>query len=175
MTSYHWVTYWNKPTKRCRSNDGSPGIDGMTFEDVEEYGVRRFLEELGEDLRKRIYKPDPPLLANIYMNLLDRIVNKAGGYFARQGIRMIRYRVTRYGKRTLMIGYSPLTQMIGYSLAFSFQLSTFCFLLSTLFSLLSSLFSLLSTLYSLLSSPFSLIPSLFSLLPCLSILPGIPG
>ena len=45
--------------KRCRSNDGSPGIDGMTFKDVEEYGVQRFLEELGEDLRKRTYKPDP--------------------------------------------------------------------------------------------------------------------
>lgn len=32
-----------------------------------------------------------PLLANIYMNLLDRIVNKPEGYFARMGIRMIRY------------------------------------------------------------------------------------
>jgi group II intron reverse transcriptase/maturase len=32
-----------------------------------------------------------PLLANIYMNLLDRIVNKGGSYFAEQGIRLIRY------------------------------------------------------------------------------------
>jgi group II intron reverse transcriptase/maturase len=32
-----------------------------------------------------------PLLANIYMNLLDRIVNKINGYFAKQGIQMIRY------------------------------------------------------------------------------------
>jgi RNA-directed DNA polymerase len=32
-----------------------------------------------------------PLLANIYMNLLDRIVNKMNGYFANQGIKMIRY------------------------------------------------------------------------------------
>jgi len=32
-----------------------------------------------------------PLLANIYMNLLDRIVNKEGGYFCNQGIQMIRY------------------------------------------------------------------------------------
>jgi len=32
-----------------------------------------------------------PLLANIYMNLLDRIVNKPQGYFARKGVRMIRY------------------------------------------------------------------------------------
>lgn len=32
-----------------------------------------------------------PLLANIYMNLLDRIVNKVNGYFHKQGIKMIRY------------------------------------------------------------------------------------
>ena len=32
-----------------------------------------------------------PLLANIYMNLLDRIVNKTEGYFAQKGITMIRY------------------------------------------------------------------------------------
>ena len=32
-----------------------------------------------------------PLLANIYMNLLDRIVNNPRGYFSKRGIRMIRY------------------------------------------------------------------------------------
>jgi len=32
-----------------------------------------------------------PLLANIYMNLLDRIVNRPDGYFDKQGVRMIRY------------------------------------------------------------------------------------
>jgi len=32
-----------------------------------------------------------PLLANIYMNLLDRIVNNPMGYFSSQGIKMIRY------------------------------------------------------------------------------------
>lgn len=32
-----------------------------------------------------------PLLANIYMNLLDRIVNNPEGYFSKRGIRMIRY------------------------------------------------------------------------------------
>jgi len=32
-----------------------------------------------------------PLLANIYMNLLDRIVNDPQGYFSKRGIRMIRY------------------------------------------------------------------------------------
>lgn len=32
-----------------------------------------------------------PLLANIYLNLLDRIVNNPKGYFTRRGISMIRY------------------------------------------------------------------------------------
>ncbi len=32
-----------------------------------------------------------PLLANIYMNLLDRIVNNPNGYFSKRGIKMIRY------------------------------------------------------------------------------------
>lgn len=32
-----------------------------------------------------------PLLANIYMNLLDRIVNKPDGYFGSKGISLIRY------------------------------------------------------------------------------------
>ena len=32
-----------------------------------------------------------PLLANIYMNLLDRIVNKPKGYYYQKGIKMIRY------------------------------------------------------------------------------------
>jgi len=32
-----------------------------------------------------------PLLANIYMNLLDRIINNPQGYFSKRGIRMIRY------------------------------------------------------------------------------------
>ena len=42
---------------RCRANAGSPGVDGMTFKDVEEYGCEKFLKELGEELRKRTYKP----------------------------------------------------------------------------------------------------------------------
>jgi group II intron reverse transcriptase/maturase len=32
-----------------------------------------------------------PLLANIYMNVMDRIVNKPEGYFSKRGIKMIRY------------------------------------------------------------------------------------
>jgi group II intron reverse transcriptase/maturase len=44
---------------RCKSNDGSPGIDRMTFEDVETNGRAQFLEEIKSELSKRTYKPQP--------------------------------------------------------------------------------------------------------------------
>ena len=36
---------------RCRSNDGAPGVDGQTFEDIEAYGRERWLDELTTELR----------------------------------------------------------------------------------------------------------------------------
>ncbi|PNW28804.1 UNVERIFIED_CONTAM: group II intron reverse transcriptase/maturase [Euhalothece sp. KZN 001] len=44
---------------KCKDNAGSPGIDKMSFKDVETYGREKFLKELGEELRKRTYKPQP--------------------------------------------------------------------------------------------------------------------
>jgi len=43
--------------KSVKSNDGSPGVDGITIEKVEQYGVDTYLKELGEELRKRTYQP----------------------------------------------------------------------------------------------------------------------
>lgn len=44
--------------KIVKANDGMPGIDGQNFTDIERYGKEKFLDELREDLRKRIYKPE---------------------------------------------------------------------------------------------------------------------
>lgn len=41
----------------CRLNDGAPGIDEVTFDSIEAYGVDRWLDELAEDLRKKTYQP----------------------------------------------------------------------------------------------------------------------
>jgi RNA-directed DNA polymerase len=43
----------------CKANGGAAGVDGQTFEHIEEYGVERWLDELTEELRSRIYQPHP--------------------------------------------------------------------------------------------------------------------
>ncbi len=43
--------------EQVKSNDGSPGIDKVTIADVEQYGVRAYLTELGEELRRQTYQP----------------------------------------------------------------------------------------------------------------------
>ena len=42
----------------CRANGGVAGVDGERFGDIEAYGVERWLGELAEALRKKIYRPD---------------------------------------------------------------------------------------------------------------------
>jgi len=47
--SYHLV----------RANKGAPGIDGITFEAIEEQGAERYLERIAEELRSKTYRPSP--------------------------------------------------------------------------------------------------------------------
>jgi RNA-directed DNA polymerase len=50
---------------RCRVNDGAPGVDGQTFEEIEAYGLGRWLDELTEALRDQTYRPQPVRRVNI--------------------------------------------------------------------------------------------------------------
>ena len=41
----------------CWQNQGAPGVDGQTFDDIEAYGWERWVDELAEELRKQTYRP----------------------------------------------------------------------------------------------------------------------
>jgi RNA-directed DNA polymerase len=43
----------------CKANGGAAGVDGQTFEDIEEYGVERWLDELAQELKSQTYRPLP--------------------------------------------------------------------------------------------------------------------
>jgi RNA-directed DNA polymerase len=43
--------------ERCRQNKGAAGVDGQTFEDIEEYGRERWLGELAQELKDGTYRP----------------------------------------------------------------------------------------------------------------------
>jgi group II intron reverse transcriptase/maturase len=47
-----WAAFW-----QCRFNDGAPGVDGQTFLRILDYGVKRWLDELAEELRTKRYRP----------------------------------------------------------------------------------------------------------------------
>ena len=42
-----------------KANGGAAGVDGQTFEDIETYGLERWLSERAEELKVKTYRPDP--------------------------------------------------------------------------------------------------------------------
>jgi RNA-directed DNA polymerase len=47
--------------RRCRENDGTAGVDGITFEKIETEGRKQWLERIGQELRDGSYRPQPLL------------------------------------------------------------------------------------------------------------------
>ncbi len=43
----------------CKANGGAAGADGQIFGHIEEYGVKRWLDELTQELKERTYRPHP--------------------------------------------------------------------------------------------------------------------
>jgi len=49
----------------AKQNNGAPGVDGVTFEQVEAEGVEKLLDTLSQELREKIYDPLPSRHVNI--------------------------------------------------------------------------------------------------------------
>jgi len=72
--------------RRVRKNRGAAGVDAMTLADVEQYGVERFLDELGVRLRAGSYRP---------CAVKRRYIPKADGRERPLGIPTVRDRVAQ--------------------------------------------------------------------------------
>ena len=68
--SYRFYSLWDKVYRQdvlreayrhCHVNDGSPGVDRVTFEQIEAEGVEAWLAKLQEELRTGTYGPLPLL------------------------------------------------------------------------------------------------------------------
>jgi RNA-directed DNA polymerase len=70
--------------RRCRENDGTAGVDGITFEKIETEGRKQWLEMIGQELRDGSYRPQP---------LLRVWIPKSNGGRRALGIPCIRDRV----------------------------------------------------------------------------------
>jgi RNA-directed DNA polymerase len=76
-----WEAY-----RHCRANDGAPGVDGVTFDQIEARGVEGWLAKLQEELRNKTY---------VSLPLLRVWIPKSNGGQRPLGIPAIRDRVAQ--------------------------------------------------------------------------------
>jgi RNA-directed DNA polymerase len=80
---------------QCRNNKGAPGVDGETFEDIEKYGVARYLAELSDELKGMRYRPQA-----VRRVMIPKA--KQPGKFRPLGIPTIRDRIVQQAVKLLL-------------------------------------------------------------------------
>jgi len=95
--------------KRVWSNKGAAGVDGQTLAEVEQYGVERFLEELGDALREGKYRPQV---------VLRRYIPKADGRKRALGIPTVRDRVVQMAAKLML---EPIFEADFVSVSYGFR------------------------------------------------------
>jgi len=79
-------------------NDGGPGIDGQTIEEVEQYGAIRLIDEIHELLQSKTYQRGTPqggvispLLANLYLHWFDKVFHGKDSPLKFANARLVRF------------------------------------------------------------------------------------
>ena len=81
-----WPETLERAYRQAKANAGAAGVDGVRFEDIEAYGLERWLAELRQELEEENYRPQP---------VRRVMIPKPGGGERPLGIPTIRDRVVQ--------------------------------------------------------------------------------